>query len=240
MLPAARAGCRAAIHGRTIVVSKRTHRSFAVIGLGSFGSALAAELANFGNHVLGIDISERDVSQVADKLSEAIIADGRDEEALRDAGVGAYDVAVVAIGEDLEANILCTMNVKLLGVETVWVKAMSRTHHRILYKLGADRVVQPEVEIAQHIAQMLHNPLVRDYVSLGNGFSVVDFTIPESLDGRAIGDLDLTGRHELRCLGVMRGTDYLASDSPNTGLRADDKLLLLGRRENLRAFADSL
>lgn len=122
---------------------KPKSRSFAVIGLGTFGTTVASELARFGNHVLGIDTIERNVSRVAETLAEAVIADGRDEQALREAGVGNYDVAVVAIGEELEANILCSMNVKLLGVPTVWVKAMSRTHHRILTKLGADRVIQP-------------------------------------------------------------------------------------------------
>ncbi|WP_206607904.1 potassium channel family protein [Ferruginivarius sediminum] len=130
-------------------MSEQKNRSFAVIGLGTFGTTVASELARFGNHVLGIDTVERNVSHVAEMLTEAVIADGRDEEALREAGVGNYDVAVIAIGEDLDANILCTMNVKLIGVPTVWVKAMSRTHHRILRKLGADRVIEPEQEIGR-------------------------------------------------------------------------------------------
>jgi trk system potassium uptake protein TrkA len=117
---------------------------------------------------------------------------------------------------------------------------MSRIHHRILTKLGADRVIQPEQEIGQHIAQMLHNPLVRDYVSLGNGYHVVNFQIPEQLDKVAVGELELADRFEIRCLGLMRGSDYLSCDSVDTRLRTDDKLLLLGRRENLRSFGDSL
>jgi trk system potassium uptake protein TrkA len=221
-------------------MSRRNNRSVAVIGLGTFGSTVASELARFGNHVLGIDTDERHVSGLADTLSEAVIADGRDEEALRQAGLENYDVAVVAIGEDLEANVLCTMNVKMLGVETVWVKALTRTHHRILTKLGADRVIQPEQEIGRHIAQILHNPLVRDYVSLGNGHHVVDFQVPERLDGRLIGDLELPDRFELHSLGLMRGSEYLSCQSAETRLRTGDKLLLLGRGPNLRSFADSL
>ena len=219
---------------------KPTSRSFAVVGLGTFGTTVASELARFGNHVLGIDSVERNVSRVADMLAEAVIADGRDEQALREAGVGNYDVAVVAIGEELEANILCTMNVKLLGVPTVWVKAMSRTHHRILTKLGADRVIQPEQEIGRHIAQMLHNPLVRDYVSLGNGFHVVDFRVPESLDGKRVDAMGLADDLELRALGLMRGSEFVSCESGSAELKTDDKLLLLGRRENLRRFADGL
>ena len=215
------------------------NRSFAVIGLGTFGSTVASELAQFGDHVLGIDTDERQVSHLADTLAEAVIADGRDEEALREAGVGNYDVAVVAIGEDLEANILCTMNVKLLGVPCVWVKALSRTHHRILSKLGADRVIQPEQEIGQHIAQMLHYPSVRGYVSLRNGYYVVDFNVAERLAGHALEDLKLTDRFGIRCLGLMRGSEFVSCESVRTELHTDDKLLLLGRRQDLRAFGDS-
>lgn len=216
-----------------------TNRSFAVIGLGTFGSTVATELARFGNFVLGVDMAEAPVSRIAERLSEAVIADGRDEAALREAGVGKVDVGVVAIGEDLEANIVCTMNLKLVGVKVVWAKAMTRTHHRILSKIGADRVVQPEQEVGQHIAQMLHNPAVLDYVSLGNGFHVVNIAVPESIDGDALGALKLGERHDLRCLGLMRGSEFIAADAEAT-LREDDRMLLLGRRSDLRKFGDSL
>lgn len=217
-----------------------TNRSFAVIGLGTFGSTVATELARFGNFVLGVDVAETPVSRVAEKLSEAVIADGRDEVALREAGVGKVDVGVVAIGEDLEANVVCTMNLKLVGVKTVWAKAMTRTHYRILSKIGADRVVQPEQEVGQHIAQMLHNPAVLDYVSLGNGFHVVNIAVPDSIDGRVLGSLKLGERHDLRCLGLMRGSEFIAADDGETTLQEDDRMLLLGRRNDLREFGDSL
>jgi trk system potassium uptake protein TrkA len=132
------------------------------------------------------------------------------------------------------------MNLKLLGVSTIWVKAINRIHHRILTKLGADRVVLPEQEIGQHIAQMLHNQLVRDYLSLGNGYYVVDFRVPEQLNARIIEELKLADRFEIRCLGAMRGGDFLSCEIGETELRTDDKLLLLGRRQNLRSFGDSL
>ena len=217
-----------------------TNRTFAVIGLGTFGGTVAADLARFGNRVLGIDFDEARVGQLADALAEAVIADARDEDALEEAGVGGYDVALIAIGERLEAAVLATMNVKLLGVPCVWVKATERTHHRIMVKLGADRVIEPEREIGRHIAQMLHNPLVRDYVSLGNGFHIVDVRVPKALDGARLAELDVAGRFELRCLGVMRGPHFLEATDAEVRLEADDMLLLLGRRQELRAFADSL
>lgn len=218
----------------------RKRRSCVVIGLGSFGSTVASELARLGGHVLGIGLDERNVSALADTLSEAIIADGRDEEALREAGVGKYDVAVVAIGEDLEANILSTMNVRRLGVPVIWVKATSRNHRLILHKLGVDRVIQPELEIGQHIAQMLHNPQLDDYVSLDHGNFIVYYKVPEQLEGKTLESLELLEKFKIRCLGVMRGADYHACSPGDLALLARDKLILLGSRRHLSAFDESL
>ena len=86
---------------------------------------------------------------------------------------------------------------------------------------------------------MLHNPLVRDYVSLGNGYHVVDLQVPQRLEGRPIGELKLADRFEIHCLGLMRGSNYFSCETGETELRKDDKLLLLGRRHHLRNFGDN-
>ncbi len=215
-------------------------RSVAVVGLGAFGSQVASELCRFGNFVLAIDIDERRVSAIAEEVSQAVIADGADEIALREAGMGHCEVAVVAIGENLEANILCAMNARLLGIETIWAKAISRTHHRILSKIGVERIVHAERDMGQRVAEMLHNPLVRDYVSIGNGYHMVDFVAPERLEGRSLASLKLTDDHDLRCLGVMRGSEFIDCASADPTLEKGDYVLLLGRRTNLRRFADGL
>ncbi|RVT85891.1 TrkA family potassium uptake protein [Rhodobacteraceae bacterium CCMM004] len=218
----------------------QTSRHFAIIGLGSFGSTVGGELARFDNHVIGLDVKAERVNAMAEKLSQAMIADARDEAALREAGVGDCDVALIAVGDDMEASVLSLINLKLLGVGEIWAKANSKAHHRILSKLGADRVVQPEEQMGLHIAQMLHNPFVRDYVSLGNGLHVVNFRVPESLEGRKLADLDLMTRYELRCVGIMRGTEFVGRDGEACVLESADRLLLLGTRGNLRKFGASL
>lgn len=216
------------------------NRSFAIIGLGTFGATVASELARLGNYVLGIDRAEAPVARLADQVAHAVIADGRDEQALREAGAGKVDLGLVAIGEDLESNIVCTMNLRLVGVKAVWSKAKSHTHYRILTKVGANRVVQAEQQMGQHIAQVLHNPAMLDYVSLGNGHHVVNIAVPEKLADKTLGSLRLGDWYDLRCLGLMRGPEFIAPDDPETRLAAGDLLLLLGRRANLRSFGDSL
>ncbi|EKE44904.1 K+ uptake system component [Oceaniovalibus guishaninsula JLT2003] len=210
-----------------------------MIGLGNFGSTVATELVRFGNYVIGIDLDEALVSAHAETLNQALILDARDDEALRHAGIDACGAGVIGMGSSLEASVLATMNLRLLGIERIWAKATSRTHHRILSKLGADRVIHPEVDVGRQIAQVLHNPLVRDYVALGNGFHVVNLRIPATLDGKPLNGLPLR-KFNLRCLGVMRGTEFIASDGPNAVLHGDDRLLLLGRRADLRSYTATL
>jgi trk system potassium uptake protein len=215
-------------------------RSFVVVGLGAFGSTVATALAANGDDVLGIDIDEKRVRQYAEKLAHAVIADARDEDALREAGAGNHDVAVVAIGEDLEANILCTMNVKLLGVDTIWVKALSKTHHRILSRIGVDRVIFPERDMGLHVAETLHAPFVADFVSLGNGFHVTNFILPETRKLKTVGALRAQARPGIKVLGLMRGSDFVSCIDDGVALNDGDRLLILGRRDGLRALADSL
>lgn len=218
----------------------RGRRVFGVIGLGNFGSTVATELQRFDNHVIGIDISESRVANHAETLSQAMIVDARDDTALREAGLGDCDIGLIAMGSDLEASILAAINLKLIGVPVIWAKATTKTHHRILSKLGVDRIVHPEVEVGQHIAQVLHNPLVRDYVSLGNGYHVVNFRIPESLEGKNLSELPHKEKFNLRCIGVMRGSKYIGQDGSSCELESNDLLLLLGQRNDLRSFASSL
>lgn len=218
----------------------RSVRTFAVIGLGAFGSTVASELFRAGHKVMGVDLDERLVSQMASSLTSSFIFDTTDEGALREAGLDCCDVALVAIGSDIQASILTTMNLRMIGIETIWVKAANKTHHRILLKLDVDRIIEPEQEMGRHIAQMLNNPMVRDYASLGNGHSVVAIVIPEHLDGknmRALVDSDEFGLH---ALGLMRGSEFLAVAGAETTFRKDDRLLLLGRSQDLRRFGEQL
>ncbi|MDY6957423.1 MAG: TrkA family potassium uptake protein [Pseudomonadota bacterium] len=216
-------------------------RTFVVIGLGRFGSRVATDLARFGDRVLGIDSDERLVTAVAGQLAEVAIADARDEVALREAGVGSYDSAVIAIGSDLEASLLCYMNLLAIGLEHIVVKAFDDRHARILETLGAPHIVLPEQQAGDHIAQRLHNPLVLEYMSLGGDQVVALVQCTARVDGAALAALKLAERHRLNGIGVVRDDHFEpASSEAAQALRESDKLLLEGSHDEVRAFAQTL
>ena len=209
----------------------------AVIGLGTFGGTVARDLANFGHHVIGIDVNEARVNDFADDLAQAVIADARDERALQDAGVDQCDAVVVAMGENLEANIVGAMNARVLGVKHVWVKSRSRTHRRILTKIGVDHVVNPEQDMGHRVAQTIHNPFVADYMVAQGGVTVVSLNAPKRLHGKALHAIGFKERYEIDCLGLLRGGKlHRFHDDPV--VEKDDALLLLGRRQGLQRFGE--
>ena len=130
-------------------------KSCIVIGLGRFGSQVARELCRQGCEVLAMDVNTELVSQIANDVTHAVVGDGQDKEVLRALGAKEFDCGIIAIGDDLAASVLVTMNLKELGVPQIICKAHDETHRRVLEKLGADRVVIPEQEQAARLARSL-------------------------------------------------------------------------------------
>lgn len=128
-------------------------KQFAVIGLGTFGEAVALELMRLGHSVLGVDSSEDSASRLADSLTQAVIADVADEQALRELNLSRFDAVLVAVEEGVEASVLCTLAAVSLGAREVWVRVLSDPHRRIVEQLGADRILQPEVEMGLRVAR---------------------------------------------------------------------------------------
>ena len=209
----------------------------AVIGLGTFGGTVAQDLAAFGHHVVGIDVDEARVNAFADDLAQTLVADARDEEALRDAGVDQCDAVVIAMGENLEANIVGAMNARVLGVRSVWVKSRSRTHRRILAKIGVDHVVNPERDMGHRVAQTIHNPFVADYMVATGNQTVVSLTASRRLVGQSLHEIGFAPRHGIECLGLLRDGNLHRFQTDPT-IETGDTLLLLGRRADLLRFGE--
>lgn len=207
--------------------------SVTVIGLGAFGSAVARELARLGNDVLGIDVDPNHTNAIADDIAQAVIADARDERVLRDLGVHESDVVVVAIGEDLEANILAALLAKNMPKPKVWAKAHNHNHHRILEKLGVDHIVHPEYEMGLRVARTLSYPEVIDYIDMGNDLFISEVRASERLAGKTLAALHLQ-EHDIRCLVVKHGDLAMSPPQEHYLFETGDQIVLFGTLGHLR------
>ncbi|MFA7668969.1 MAG: TrkA family potassium uptake protein [Burkholderiaceae bacterium] len=213
---------------------------FAVIGLGRFGSAASLELMKMGHAVLGIDADPKLVDKYADRLTRAIIADVSDSAAVEELGLENYDVVLVAIGEDVQASLLCVVHLKTLGIQTIWVKASSHAQHLILNKLGVARIVHPEEEMGIRIAQSLSYPMVNDYIPIGNGEFIVEIRVSERLDGQPLSKILRDNSRAPQVLLVKHRSEAIVHPGDDHVVYAKDLLVMYGTLDSLRAMAPRL
>jgi trk system potassium uptake protein TrkA len=204
-----------------------------VIGLGRFGSALARELERLGHEVLAIDQSEQRINDIAPEVTHALQLDAADEDALRSAGAGEFNIAIVAVSSDAEPSIFATMVLKRLGVRTVIAKAGSLLHGEILARVGADRVVFPERETGLRLAHSFNVPNVIDYLDVAPNFGIEKIRPPKSFIGRTLGELDLKGRLGLTPIALRRAQQVFVNPARDERVAEGDELILIGRDEKL-------
>jgi trk system potassium uptake protein TrkA len=214
------------------------HRqTFAVVGLGRFGSAVASTLLQLGQDVIGVDNDAERVRQMGELTDNALQLDATDIRALQQAGIGDADVAVISIGENIEASLLVVMQVKDLGVPKIIAKAVTPLHGRILEKLGVTRVIFPEREMAERTARSLVIPNALDYIALSADFSIIDVTTPASFIGRTLREIELRPRFGLMLLAIKRSVageqTTLVAPPAEEVILAGDTLTVLGKNDKL-------
>lgn len=211
-------------------------RQFAVFGLGIFGSSIAIALYQQGFTVLGVDIDEDPVKEMAGKITEVVQADTTDERVLEALGVRNFDVAIVSIGNDIQSSVLTTLAVKELGVPFIVARAINEMHGKILEKIGADRVIFPERDMALRVAKTLAFPNAIRTEELFPGYNVVEVKLPPVLHGVSLGKAQLRNRYGITVLAIKRDNEYRVSPSADEVLLKGDVIYILGNEQQLRKF----
>jgi trk system potassium uptake protein TrkA len=209
-------------------------KQYAVIGLGRFGSSVARTLCAAGHQVLGIDDQEERVRQNLDHCTRAVEADATDEAALKALGIRNFDTVVVGIGGDIQASILVTLMLKELGVKQVVVKAQSELHGKVLYKVGADRVVFPERDMGTRVARSLVASNILEYIELAPEFSILEILVSEKMVGKNLRQLDMRNRYHVNVIAVKRADAFELSVKADEIMEPGDVLVVVGKNEDLR------
>ncbi|MGL5095896.1 MAG: potassium channel family protein, partial [Planctomycetia bacterium] len=166
-------------------------RRFVVLGLGTFGSSLARRLSDNGCRVTGVDSSEKAVVELQDKLYEAVVADVTDRDALERLLLNNAESVFISLGENIERSIMAALHVKELGARQIFAKGVTEVHARILRRLGVERVIFPEAEIAVQVADGVTWPNVLDKLKIDPNYSVVEIATPTCLSGKSLQEADL-------------------------------------------------
>jgi trk system potassium uptake protein len=210
-------------------------RQFVIIGLGRLGSAMLGTLLSLGHEVLGIDLDEDLVQELSGEYPQAhlVAADATEESVLRDLNVAHFDGAAVVIGENMEAGILATANLKELGVPFVVARAISKLHGRVLERIGADRIIEPERDMGAQVARAMSSPVVLDYVDLGEDEALIEAEVPKEWVGKSLADLHLSRESGLTILAIKPKGKAGTIPSGDTVLNEGDVIVVGGTKDAL-------
>lgn len=213
-------------------------RQFAVIGLGRFGASVARTLASKNYQVITIDKDENKIQDISAAVTQSVCLDATDEKALKAVGIEQIDVVVISVGNDIESSILITLLLKQIGIKEVIVKAVTPQQGKVLEKIGADKIIFPERDMGERLANALTSPKVADYLQLSGKCSIIEIEPPKDFIGKTLKSLSIRSKYKLNIVAIKR-KDKSGEDTVNVVPMAEeiisegDMLLVAGANEDI-------
>ena len=206
-------------------------KQYAVIGLGRFGTSVARNLFKLGQEVLVIDTDEERLRYVSEEVTHTLLADTTDVNVLKNIGIKNFDVVVVAIGENVQSNIMTVLLLKELGVKYVVAKALNKMQGRVLEKIGADRVVYPERDMGKRIAHNLVSANLVDFIELTQELRISEVIAQREMDGKSLKALNMRSRYNVNVILIKRvDGEVVLSPGAEDVIRHGDVMLLVGEK----------
>lgn len=217
----------------------RNREPVLVIGLGRFGQSLIDELLRTGTEVLALDRDMTLVQRAAVHIPNVLAADATDEQAMRQVGANEFTRAVIAIGSDQEASILATSVCVDLGIPNLWAKAQNPQHARILERIGAHHVIQPEHDMGERIAHLLSGRL-SEYIEVAPGWVLARTNVPRYFVGMTLRTSNIRAKHGVTVVGIRKvgGGDFSHADGYTT-LELGDEILIMGPPAAVEEFSEA-
>ena len=208
-------------------------KQFIVIGLGRFGQSVAKTLFEMGYDVLAVDDDENMVQEIADSVTHAVQMDATDDYALRTLGIRNFAIAVVSIGTNIQSSIMVTLNLKEAGVKKVVAKATNDMHAKLLTKIGADRVILPEMDMGIRVAHNLVSANILDFIELSPDYSIVEVAAPSQWLNQDIKTLDVRAKYGINIMAIKSGDDINISPRATDQIKEGDVLVIIGSINDL-------
>lgn len=211
-------------------------KEFVVLGLGRFGISLAKSLSDAECEVMVVDSSEEMVGEVSDSVVHAEVGDVTNREFVESLGLSNYDGVIIGIGDNLEAGVMATILAKEAGAKYVLAKAGSELQAKILRKVGADKIVFPELETGRRIANQLVHGNYFDAIELSDTYSIMEINTPYVWEGKTLKLLNLRAKYHINVIGLRRGDELIVDLDPDMPISPDDIFVMLGENKILDKF----
>lgn len=214
-------------------------KQYLIIGAGKFGYSLAKRLQDLNQEVMIIDKDESVVQKLSNEIDYIVEGDVNNEAVLEEIGAHNFDVVIISVGTDVQTSIMVALTLKEMGVKKIVAKATNDLHAKVLYRIGATRVVFPEQEMGYRVAQNLVNRNVLDFVHLSLDYTMVEIDVPVEWYGRSVLDIDIRKNYNLNIVAIKNDVDINIAISPNTVFHKGDTALVIGLKSDAQKLSDA-
>ncbi len=209
-------------------------KSILLIGVGRFGKNVAVKLNELGHEVMAVDINEERINDVMPYVTNAQIGDSTNTAFLESLGVDNYDVCIVGIANNFQSSLETTSLLKELGARYVVSRASRDVQEKFLLRNGADEVVYPEKQLGKWTALRYSADHLLDYLELDDEHAIVEVTVPESWEGKGIGEINIRQKYGINILAIKENGLLNATLTADTVFKNEQCVLALGTLKNLR------
>lgn len=213
-------------------------KQFIVIGCGRFGTSVAMTLYKLGYDVLAVDRDLEKVQEMSEYVTHAVQIDAIDESSLKSIGIRNFDVAVVAIGSNMQASIMATLIAKDMGVKRVIAKAQNELHAKVLYKIGADKVIFPERDMGVRVAHNLVSSNILDVIEFAPDYSIIEVAPLPEWEDKSLKELKLPNLYGVSVMAIKTGDKINISPYADDVIKKNDVVVILGHNDNLKKIEE--
>ncbi len=213
---------------------------YTVIGLGNFGFYMTKTLFEEGHDVIALDRDEERVQKIQPYCSQAILGDATQKDMIATLGLEDMDAVVIGMGGNANAATLITLYLKELGVKQIVVKATNEDHGKILVRVGANRVIYPEKDMAVKVAKSLSSPDVLDYIPMSGDYLIAEIAPVEAFVGRSMAELELRSRFNINVIGIKElvPENFILVPQADFKIKDSDTLLVIGKRDDINKIKE--
>jgi trk system potassium uptake protein TrkA len=207
-----------------------------VIGLGRFGGAAALELQRLGHQVVAVEKDPLIAESFSRKLARVIHADAASPDVVESARARSHQLAVVGIGSSVEASVLTAGNLLDAGIPSIWAKAVSPEHARLLERIGVQHVISPEADSGRRVAHLVNGKMM-DYIEFEDGYAIVKMAPPRETVGFTLGQSQIRTKYGVTVVGVKAPGEDFRHAVPETRVTAAHTLIVSGPTELVERLA---
>ncbi|KAA9395440.1 TrkA family potassium uptake protein [Kocuria coralli] len=204
--------------------------------MGRFGTATALQLISQGREVMGVERDPALVQKLAGHMTHIVEAEATDIDSLRQLGAAEFQHAVVGVGTSVESSVLITANLVDLGIERIWAKAISKSHGKILSRIGAHQVIFPEADAGRRTAHLVSGRLL-DYMEFDDDFAIVKMHPPRETQGFTLAESDIRAKYGVTVVGVKAPGEEFSYATPDTTVTSRETLIVAGHTQLIERFA---